>query len=338
MRNETRQHFSLFLDRLASLNHVERSAVISKFTAEPTVQQTLESKVQESSEFLQSINFFGVDEQEGERIGLGVKGPIASTTDTRSTDRETKDVGQLDDNRYRCEQTNYDTHIRYAQLDQWAKFPDFQVRLTNLIIQTIALNRIMIGFNGLSRAASSNSVQNPLLQDVNVGWLQKLRTKAPQRHLAKTNDTTGKVEVGATAEYKNLDALVFDAVNNLLDPWHQESTELVVITGRKLLADKYFPLINTKQAPSEQLASDLIISQKRIGNLPAVRVPHFPADALMITRLDNLSLYYQLGTQRRSVIDNPKRDRVETYQSSNDAYELEDYGCAALVENIQLGA
>ncbi|MBP9527835.1 MAG: P2 family phage major capsid protein, partial [Laribacter sp.] len=53
---------------------------------------------------------------------------------------------------------------------------------------------------------------------------------------------------------------------------------------------------------------------------------------------DNLSIYWQEGTQRRSVIDNPTRDRIETYQSSNDAFVLEDYGCAALIENIELEA
>lgn len=336
MRNDTRLKFNEYLARLATLNHVSPDAVISKFTADPSVQQTLETKIQESSAFLQSVNFYGVDEQEGEKIGLGVTGPIASTTDTKTKDRDTTDVSSTDTNAYRCEQTNYDTHVRYAKLDMWAKFPDFQVRLTNAIIQLIALNRIMIGFNGASRAATSNPTSNPLLQDVNIGWLQKIRTHAPQRHIFETVEDSGELNVGGTADYKNIDALVYDMVNSLIDPWFQEDTGLVVICGRKLLSDKYFPLVNTKQDPTEQLASDLIISQKRIGNLPAVRVPNFPANALLVTRLDNLSLYYQTGTQRRAVIDNPKRDRIETYQSSNDAYVVEDYGCTAFAENIEI--
>ncbi|WP_412130342.1 P2 family phage major capsid protein, partial [Cellvibrio mixtus] len=63
-----------------------------------------------------------------------------------------------------------------------------------------------------------------------------------------------KVRVGKAGDYENLDALVYDAVNELIDPWHQESTELVAICGRKLLGDKYFPLINKDNAPSEQKA------------------------------------------------------------------------------------
>ncbi len=336
MRNETRIAFDAWLNRLASLNHVQLAAVVSKFTADPSVQQTMENKIQESSEFLKSINLFGVREQEGEKIGLGIGGPIASTTDTKTKERQPKSVAELDNNKYRCEQTNYDTYVTYAQLDQWAKFPDFQVRLTNMILQAIALSRITIGFNGNSRAATSDPAANPLLQDVGIGWLQKLRTKAPQRRLFETDAGSGELKVGGSAEYKNLDAVVFDLVNNMVDPWYQEDTKLVAICGRKLLADKYFPLVNSSQAPTEQLAADLIISQKRIGNLPAVRVPYFPPNAILVTRLDNLSLYYQEGAQRRSVIDNPARDRIDTFQSSNDAYELEDYGCAALAENITL--
>ncbi|QDQ87663.1 phage major capsid protein, P2 family [Alcaligenaceae bacterium SJ-26] len=336
MQNETRRKFSEYLNRQAALNNVGVDAVISRFSASPSVQQTLETKVQESSEFLKSVNVYGVDQQEGEKIGLGVGGPIASTTDTRTKERETSDVSVLDDHKYRCEQTNYDTHFRYAQLDAWAKFKDFQIRLTNAIVQRIALDRMLIGFNGTSRAATSNRTTNPMLQDVNIGWLEKIRTKAPQRHMSEVVDGSGKIEIGNGKDYNNLDALVFDMVNNLLDPWHQEDTQLVVVTGRKLLADKLFPIINKDQAPTEQVAADLIISQKRLGNLPAVRVPYFPANGLMVTRLDNLSIYYQNGTQRRAVIDTPKRDRVETYQSSNDAYELEDYGCVAFAENIEL--
>ena len=65
-------------------------------------------------------------------------------------------------------------------------------------------------------------------------------------------------------------------------------------------------------------------------------MPFFPANAILITKFDNLSIYYQNSAQRRSVIDNPKRDRIETYQSSNDAFVLEDFGCCAFIENIEL--
>lgn len=79
----------------------------------------------------------------------------------------------------------------------------------------------------------------------------------------------------------------------------------------------------------------LRISRQR-SSLQAVQVPFFPEDALFITTFDNLSIYWQRGGRRRHILENPKRDRVEDYQSSNDAYVLEDVGQAVLVENIEL--
>ncbi len=79
-----------------------------------------------------------------------------------------------------------------------------------------------------------------------------------------------------------------------LSMWSTEDDDdLVVICGRELLSDKYFPLVNKEQENSEKLAADMIISQKRMGGLQAVRAPFFPPNALLITRLDNLSIYWQ---------------------------------------------
>lgn len=336
MRNETRVKFNAYTSQIAQLNGVADASV--KFTVAPSVQQTLEAKIQESSDFLNKINVYGVDEQEGEKIGVGVSGPIASTTDTTTKDRQTSDVSSMDPQRYRCEQTNFDTHIRYAQLDAWAGHPEFQTLLRDAIIKRQALDRIMIGFNGVKRTATSDRVANPLLQDVNKGWLQQFRENAPAQVMGEVVEASGKIIVGKGGDYENIDAVVFDLVNTLIAPWYAEDPELVVICGRKLMADKYFPIINQSQPNTESLAADLIISQKRIGNLPAVRVPFFPANGLLVTKLSNLSLYWQKDGRRRTIREEPKRDRIENYESSNDAYVVEDYLAGAVAENIELKA
>jgi P2 family phage major capsid protein len=334
MRNETRRLYNAYLQQLAQLHGVPD--VTTKFATAPSVTQKLESRIQESSDFLSRINIYGVNEQMGEKIGLGISGPIASTTDTTAKDRETRDPSTLDDRGYLCTQTNFDTHLRYAKLDAWAKFPDFQARIRDAIIKLMALSRMMIGWNGVSRADSSNVATNPLLQDVNVGWLQKMRLENAARVLKEVVPDSGKIAIGDGKDFANLDALVFSMVAEFIEPWYQEDPDLVVVCGRQLLADKYFPIINQKLDPSEMLAADIVTSQKRIGNLPAVRVPYFPANGLMVTRLDNLSVYWQEGTRRRTVVDNAKRDRVENFESVNEAYVIEDLGCAALAENIDL--
>jgi len=332
MKKLTRIAFDKYTARLAQLN--DTSNVASTFGVAPSVQQKLESKIQESSEFLSKINIYGVTEQEGEKIGLGISGPIASRTNTDKADRKTRDLTALDNRGYRCEKTNFDTHIKYQTLDAWAKFPDFQQRIANAILQRQALDRMMIGFNGLSIAADTDINKNPLLQDVNKGWLQQYREQAPQRVMHE-GKTAGKVVIGAGGDYANLDATVFDALT-LLDPWYQKDAGLVAIVGRNLLHDKYFPLVNTKQAPTETLATDIVISQKRIGGLQAVAVPFFPDNTILVTRFDNLSIYWQESARRRRVVDEAKRDRIENYESSNDAYVIEDLGLGAVIENIHL--
>lgn len=337
MRKETRLAFNAYMAAIAALSGVPSAA--EKFAIAPSVQQKLENRIQESSDFLSRINNIGVTESQGEKIGLGIGSPIAGTTDTNAQDRVPTDPTSMDAQGYLCTQTNFDTLVKYSKLDAWAKFPDFQTRLRDVILKRQALDIITIGFAGTSRAATSNKALNPLLEDVNIGWLQKIRANAAARWMKEIAAGSNKIKIGDTITaadgYKNVDALVFDMVNNLIDPWYREDTELVAILGRDLLADKYFPLVNKVQDNSEKMAADVIISQKRVGGLPAVRVPYFPAGAILITRLDNLSRYYQDGARRRTIIDNPKRDQIENYESSNDAYVVEDYGLSALAENIE---
>ena len=333
MKNPTRKNFSAYLAHLATLNGVESAAQM--FTVAPSVQQKLESRIQESSAFLKSIGVYPVDEMQGQKIGIGTDGPVASRTDTTGADRGTRDAASLGGQGYQCVQTNYDTHVRYATLDMWAKFPDFQLRLSRAIRQQCALDRIMIGFNGTSAAANTNRVTNPLLQDVNKGWLQYLRENAPERVMAR-GAIAGKVVVGATGDYKTLDGLVYDATESLLDAWHAEAGDLVAIVGRGLMHDKLFPLVDGQTAPTEMLAADIVRSQRRLGGKQGITVPFMKPNAILITSLKNLSIYYQDGSRRRAVIDNPKRDRIETYESSNDAFVVEDLGKACLIENIEL--
>lgn len=335
MKNATRLLFNQYLADQATLNGVP--SVAQKFAVAPTIQQKLESRIQESSAFLQSINIVPVDEMQGEKLGLGTSGPIASRTNTTVNDRATVDASSLEGTGYKCEQTNYDTHIRYNTLDMWAKFQDFQIRLARAIQRQCALDRIMIGFNGTSVAAATDRNANPLLQDVNKGWLQYLRDNAAARVMDE-GATPGKVVVGAAGDYKTLDGLVYDATQSLLDAWHANAGDLVAIVGRDLMHDKLFPLVNEKQAPTEQLAADIVRSQMRLGGLPGITVPFMKPNAVLITSLDNLSIYYQAGARRRAVLDNPKRDRIETYESSNDAFVFEDLGKACLIENIEITA
>jgi P2 family phage major capsid protein len=344
MRNATRLLYNAYLAQVAALSSVPSAT--EKFSVAPAVEQKLIERIMASSDFLSRIGSEIVEQQEGAKVGIGVTRPIASRTNTAAGTRRTPSdpTDTFDDGTYRCEQTNSDTAIRYAKLDAWAHRPEFQTLIRDAIIKQKARDRIMIGFNGTSAAAQTDRAANPLLQDVNKGWLYKIRTFAASRVLSDGGLTSAgnAIYVGDSADktkrdYVNLDALVFDAIE-LLDEWNRDDTDMVVVTGRDLVQDKYFNIVNAAgDKATEMLARDVIMSSKKVGGLPAIRVPFFPAKSLLVTSLDNLAIYTQAGTTRRQIRDEPALDQIENYESVNEAYVVEDYGRAALVENIEMG-
>lgn len=346
MRNVTRLAFTALAAQIALLNGV--ASATEKFNVAPSVQQTLETAMQESSAFLKAINLIGVNEQTGEALLAGVNGPIASRTNTAAGNRRNPaDVSKLTKDVYACKQTNFDTAFPYALLDAWAKFPDFQVRLTNAIIERQSLDRIMIGFNGTSAALATDRANNPLLQDVNKGWLQKIREGAAD-HVMDEGAVAGKVTVGGTkvikvagvnteisGDYQTLDGLVFDAIQ-MLAPWHRSRPDLVVLVSRDLMHEKLLKAVEKGAASNqEENAAQEIVSRARLGGLPVVDAPFFPEGTVLVTFLKNLSIYWQEDARRRHLKDEPEYDRIADYQSSNDAYVIEDFEAVALVENVE---
>lgn len=334
MQKATRLAYNGYLAQQAKINDVDSAT--ESFTVAPTPAQKLETAIQESNGFLKKINIIQVDEAEGEAIALGVTGPTASRTKTGpGKPRKPRDVSALTKDTYACKKTNFDTSLPYAKLDAWAKFQDFQTRLSGSIAVQQGLDRIMIGFNGTSVAEDTDLATNPMLQDVNIGWLQKIRTSAPDR-VIDHGAVAGKVTIGATGDYKTLDGLVFDAIQ-LLDPWHRKRKDLVVIVDPALLHEKQLKALeNGAQSNQEAKAADDIVTDTRLGGLPIeYDAPFFIEGGVFVTPLSNLSIYVQSGKRRRHLRDEPDYDQVADYQSSNEAYVIEDFGAVALVENIE---
>ena len=368
MRNETRLLFTAYVSQIALLNGVADAT--TKFNVSPVVEQRLESRMAETSEFLQAINVIPVIDQSEQTVGLGTTRTMAGRTDTSGgTKRNPTDpTGSAETNTYFCRKTDFDWSMQYALLDAWRHRPEFETLMRDAILRQQARDRIMIGWNGTSAAAQTDRVANPLLQDVNIGWLQNIRTRAaaqvfndgaltvkadgtnnaalkkiyvkPGVELFDANAAYNVVggSAHAVADYSSLDALVLDA-KRLLPEWHRGRTDLVVIVGHDLVDEKYFTIAQQTGATATEVeATDrLLRSEKQLGGLPAVRVPFFPANAILITTLKNLSIYWQEGTRRRFLKDEPESNRIANYESVNEDYVVEDYELVALVENIVIG-
>lgn len=307
------------------------------FNVEPSIAQELNDAITAKSDFLGRINVLGVSEIKGEKVFIGVSGPVTGRTNTKTTDREAKDASALDNNLYELSPTESDVGLPYAKIDAWAKFPDFHQRYSAAVQKQIALDRIMVGFHGLKAAAQTDIAAYPMLQDVNKGWLQQLREQAPQQVL-KEGKVAGKVTLGPKGDYANLDALVHDT-KQMVDERLRDGGDLVAIIGSDLLAaDKAKLYAKQGDTPTEKERIEEAQVIETYGGLPSFSVPFFPVNGVLVTSWDNLSIYFQDSSWRKQTVDNPKRSRVEDYNSRNEGYVIEQLEKIALTENVELVA
>ncbi|QHC93384.1 phage major capsid protein, P2 family [Pseudomonas sp. R84] len=322
-------------EAMAETYGIERAS--KTFSVEPSIAQELNDSITAKADFLERINVVPVSEIKGEKVFIGVNGPVTGRTNTKTTDREAKDASALENTTYELSDTQSDVGLPYAKIDAWAKFPDFKDRYSGAVQKRIAQDRIVIGFHGTHAAIQTDLAAYPKLQDVNKGWLQQLREQAPQQVL-KEGAAAGKVTLGAGGDYANLDALVHDT-KQMVDEILREDGDLVAIIGSDLLAaDKAKLYTKQGDTPTEKERIENLQVIATYGGLPSFSVPNFPVNAVLVTSWDNLSIYFQDSSWRKQAVDNPKRSRVEDYNSRNEGYVIEQLEKIALTENVELVA
>lgn len=305
------------------------------FSVEPSIAQELNDAITAKSDFLERINVLGVTEIKGEKVFIGVSGPVTGRTDTKTTDREAKDASALDNSTYELHSTESDVGLPYAKIDAWAKFPEFHQKYSAAVQKQIALDRILVGFHGTHAAKQTDITEYPMLQDVNKGWLQQAREQIPAQVL-KQGKEAGKVTLGEGGDYANLDALVHDT-KQMVDERLRDGGDLVAIIGTDLLAHDKAKLYSKQgDTPTEKERIEEAQVIATYGGLPAFTVPYFPVNAVLVTSFDNLSIYHQDSSWRKQTIDNPKRSRVEDYNSRNEGYVIEQLEKFALTENVEV--
>ncbi len=288
---------------------------------------------------MKKINIIPVTNQKGEAIGLGVTGMIAGRTDTSNgKTRKTKAVYNMKPMPYLCEQVNFDTHIRYSQLDAFAHLKNFNTIISNQTREQIDANKITIGFYGTSCEANTDATTNPNGEDVCKGWFQALREHNPDAML-KQGKTANEIRIGEGGDFINLDLTVMN-VKGLLHDACENDADLIAIIGSDLLAyEKAKFYTKNGNTPSEKAKIEEMQVIGTYGGLPAVSVPGFPPSGILVTSYKNLSIYIQEGSIRRSVgKQNDERDQVENFESMNIAYVIEQLEKAAAVEfdNVKL--
>ena len=337
--NQTKLSFAIaaMISEVAAAQGISKEQVSNGYTIAPTAVQTMYDEIAQNTELLQKINLRPKTEKVGEVIGLS-SGLIGSNTDTTGAgkERKPKPIHNLSGRKYSLEKTNFDAALRYDEIDKWAHLTDFPKHINKKIAESIALSLVTIGMNGTSRADDSDASANTMLQDVAKGWLQKMREENKARCIGTAGTSVTSVPHGPGAtNYKNLDAVVTDALN-IMDERFADRSDFVVLTSRRTVGDKYLRIVNKSGDTATEIeAGGRLNKERTLGGLPVMYVPNMPQNTLLITPLSNLSIYYQISGERRLIVDNPRKDQLESLQSKNIDFIVEEYGAAVLIENLK---
>lgn len=326
MRNATRQKFTALVASMANSYGVPDAT--QRFAIEEPLEIRLNDAIQESSAFLQRITMLPVVDLKGQPIQVSVPSSIAGRTDTVNTGaRQPQTLAAPSYRNYECKKTDFDVAMPYSLLDTWARFPDFRARYMRAVYVRVALDRIMIGWNGTSAAADTDRDANPDLSDVNIGWIAKLAAGNAANYMTE-GANAGEIRLGTDGDFENLDQMVY-SVYSMIDKAHLTGNEVAIVGQGLVTRDMGKVLASHGETPTERQALRML--DKSYGGLPTVVPPHFPDMGVMVTDLANLHLYYQSGSMRRQTEDQPSLDRIVDWMSSNEAYCFGDYeGVAAL--------
>ncbi|MGL1932189.1 MAG: phage major capsid protein, P2 family [Desulfotalea sp.] len=317
MEKQTQKRYSALRAKLAKTFGVQD--VTQQFTAEPAPEQRMSDKIVEQSTFLPKINVIPVTHQSGNNILGSAKTRVSGRTNT-STDgvRTPRSLVGLTPVKYNCVKTNSDVYVSYELMDAWAHLTDFSARYANYLYGAIANDREIIGWFGEEVAEDTDLAANPNLEDVNKGWMQKVREGLPANILTE-GAISGELRIGPGGDFVNLDEAISDLVEGI--PQYLRAG-LVALVGSDLVGREKSALYKAiANKPTEK--NEATESLKSFGGLPYETPSNFPARGIVITSFDNLSIYLQRGTWRRNLKDTPEKDRTEDYNSRNEDYVVE---------------
>ena len=316
------------LENIARINLSKVEMLTSGITVTPSVQQAFQEAVANEHPFLKKVAFQSVVAMTGQKIQIGV-GSIAGRTPAGTTRTPNENINTTDKD-YLLHPVQYDSFFPWSTLDNWAQSPKFAEHWRSQITKQISNDIVTVGFNGLKAEAKTDLSKNPLLQDVDRGWLQAIREEESSQALGTE---AAKIKVGKEGTYKNLDAVVKDAVSTLIKPQHRAG--LVVICHPSMLDGDNLKIINQDLNPEQRAIARVVMSQEKLGGLDVETVDMCPPNTILITALKNLSIYDQIGSARRTIYENPHRQGLEDLSSLNRGYVVEDYRAVALIEHIQ---
>lgn len=323
-----RQHFNYFIHAVAKYYNVAPDALLRGEDFSLTVPQAalLGENIQQRSDFLKQINMLQVTDIKGYKLFGATETPI---TGRKADGRHLATLSHTE-GKYELAETDSGIIVPWKIFDQFARLNNggkLAEKYSEFVQNQIALDMLQVGFHGTSVAENTSASD---LSDVNIGWLQQLKTGKAANVLSKHNI------YGAGDDWATLDDLALELKQGL-DYRHQNRTDLVFLVGADLAnAEARYITKEAKLKPTERVALGSNNLMGSFGGMQAITPPNFPAKSAVVTTLSNLSIYTQQDSVRRRFESNQDKKGVIDSYYRNEGYVVEDLGLMTMAENLTI--
>ena len=315
------------------------------FNIAPNYAQRIEEKVMQSNAFLKQINSTPVDSLTGQVLGFDVPDTITSRTTERQTDgsfRRPSDPTKLVDRSFACKEIEQDPMIPWKKIDQWAGvINDFYPRFRRSVDFAKARDMLLIMWYGQGAVANTDKNENPLLQDVQRGFVQYLISNAPSQVsgiILDAAEPSGyrveeiRIGPGAGANgFENLDQAVNYLKSMKIDRLFRKMESQRVLVGEQLLIrDRAQMLGVAGNVATERVATQILARTASIGEVERANSDELPDHLIFVSPMDNLSHYWLPSSMRA------KYDEVSHEKKGVVSYYYKE--CDNVVEAVEAAA
>ncbi|MBC3946676.1 phage major capsid protein, P2 family [Erwinia persicina] len=314
LNKRAEQFINAYADGLAT--HYNITKPDRYFSLTDPQETSLRQALLESVEFLSLITVADVDQLSGQVVSVGAS---KLYTGRSETGRFSQRVG-VEGNEYKLIETDSCAALRWDLLSLWANAGDeneFFKLVQTFSNHAFALDQLRVGFNGTSVAKTTNPVENPNGEDVNIGWHKRMSEFEKGKQIL-----TDAVTLGEGGDYASLDAMASDLINAKIPAQFRNDPRLVVLVGADLVAAEQYRLFQKADRPTEKIAAQMLDST--IAGRKAIVPPFMPGKRMVVTPLSNLHIYTQRNTRQRKAEFVEDRKQYENKYLRNEGYAVEE--------------
>ena len=304
----------------------------ARFTLAPDSERNWLTAVQNSNEFLSKLDVDTCDAQVVENLYSEEMGLVSGRTDTNEKDRPTTDLAGLMGISYTAVKTQHDTHITFDEYNRWARRnrAKFQAYIAEKRAASKSNDMMKIAWHGKEVAKTTDKAKNPLGQDVNIGFIERVRKHYPQNIIDGTEEG---ITIGKGGTYESLDQAVI-AMKAMIPKELQNGLELYA--SDEFFVDRDMKMVEKVTVTEAGDKSLQKVFTTVAGGIHAETPPFFPDNTLILTSPKNLAIRTQEGSVRVGMKKNHARSREEFYNEANEFYAVKDYRKIVILTNVKL--